>query len=229
MAWRKPGVLRYLKTALLPTGRRPVTILTGPFKGIRMELDLQNESQIYAGLYEREVFSSIGRLSKDVRTVVDIGAAQGEYTFYSLMKTNAERVISFEPEPSMIARLGHNLKLNALDRNPRLEMCTKYVGSVDGDNTIGVEQLSSWIQPPCFIKMDIEGGEAEVLRACAERLLQGPGLRWLIETHSDALRKDCESILASCGYTTKYIPQAWWRALIPELRGTDVGWLVATK
>ena len=223
MAWRKPGILRKLKVTLLPSGLRPRSILTGPFKGIRMEMDLQTESQIYAGLFERELYPAIRRLSKDVRTVVDIGAAHGEYTLYALLKTSAERVISIEPDPAMVEKLHHNLKLNALNQNRRLELCEKYIGAIDGANLVAADRLADWIQPPCFLKMDIEGGEAAVLRASAQRLLLVPELRWLIETHSQPLRKECESILASCGYTTTYIPQAWWRALIPELRGTQVG------
>ncbi len=228
MVWRKPTFLRDIKAALLPSGSGPRTILTGPFKGIRMELNLQDQSQIYAGLYEREVFPAIRRLSKDVRSVVDIGAANGEYTLYSLLKTRAERVISIEPDPAEIVKLDRNLKLNALDQDRRLEIWKKYIGPSDGDNMIGAERLCARIQTPCFIKMDIEGGEGAVLGALAPRF-QGPGLRWLIEVHSSALREECESVFASCGYTSKYISQAWWRTFIPELRGTDVGWLVATK
>jgi hypothetical protein len=63
----------------------------------------------------------------------------------------------------------------------------------------------------------------------SHRLLPAPGLRWLIETDSYALRDECESILASSGYTTTHIAQAWWRTLVAELRDTEVGWLVATK
>jgi|HubBroStandDraft_6_1064221.scaffolds.fasta_scaffold193626_2 predicted RNA methylase len=194
-----------------------------------MEMDLQNESQIYAGLFERELYPAIRRLAQDARTVVDIGAAQGEYTLYALLKTAAERVISFEPDPAIMEKLHRNLKLNALDPNGRLELCPKYIGVTDGADMVAADRLADWIQPPCFLKMDIEGAEAAVLRASLQRLLPAPGLRWLIETHSHSLQKECESILASCGYTTKYIPQAWWRAILPELRGTQVGWLVATK
>lgn len=228
MAWRKSNVLRDIKAALLPSGLGPRTILTGPFKGIRMELDLQGQSQIYAGLYEREVFSEIRRLAKGVRSVVDIGACDGEYTLYSLLKTRAERVIAIEPDQAMVDKLGRNLKLNALEQDSRLEIWAKYIGPSDGDNIIGAEHLCDRIQTPCFIKMDIEGVEGVVLRVLAPRL-QGPGLRWLIEVHSHALRDECESVLASCGYTTRRISQAWWRTFVPELRGTEVGWLVATK
>ena len=174
MAWRKSGVLSKVKGALLPSGLQTRSILTGPFKGIRMEIDLQSESQIYAGLFEREVYPAVRRLSKDVRTVVDIGAAQGEYALYALLKTAAERVISIEPDPAMIDKLHRNLQLNALDPNGRFELCAKYVGASEGANMLAADRLAEWIQPPCFLKMDIEGAEATVLRASAARLLPPP-------------------------------------------------------
>jgi predicted RNA methylase len=229
MAWRKSGILRKVKNALLPAGSHPRAILTGPFKGIRLEMDLHSEAQIYAGLFERELYPTIRRLTADARTVVDIGAAHGEYTLFALLKTNAERVISIEPDPWMIGALHRNLALNSLEKNNRLEMCAKYVGTTEDENTIAADSLAERIRPPCFLKMDIEGAEGAVLRASSQGLLMASGLRWLIETHSHALRNECEHILKSHGYSTNYIPQAGWRVLLPELRGTEVGWLVATK
>lgn len=229
MAWRKSGILRKVKNALLPGGLHPRAILTGPFKGIRMEMNLHSEAQIYAGLFERELYPSIRALAAGVRTVVDIGAAHGEYTLFALLKTDAERVISFEPDPPMIDALHRNLKHNGLDRTSRLELCTKYLGVADDANTIAAIRLAERIEPPCFLKLDIEGGEGAVLRAASPGLLEKAGLRWLIETHSHALRDECNGILKSHGYTTTYIPQAGWRVVLPEMRGTEVGWLVATR
>jgi hypothetical protein len=75
VAWRKSGLISGVKRAIVPAGARPRSILTGPFRGIRMNLDLQRDSQIYAGLYEREIFPEVHRLAKGIRTMVDIGAA----------------------------------------------------------------------------------------------------------------------------------------------------------
>jgi hypothetical protein len=229
MAWRKSGLLRLIKNAVVPSGSKPRVILTGAFKGIRLDLDLRSNSQMYAGFFERELYSDLARLSRGIRTAVDIGAAHGEYSIYALLKTGAARVIAFEPDPAFIPQLHRNLQLNGLEQNPRFELQTKYLGSVATTDTISADSLADWIQPPCLLKMDIEGGELDVLRASMTRLLSVQGLRWIIEAHSEAIREESLSILKSSGYKTKFIPQAWWRFLLPELRGTKVGWIVATR
>ena len=59
--------------------------------------------------------------------------------------------------------------------------------------------------------MDIDGGEVGVLRAAAKRLLGVPGLRWIIETHSLELERECVSILGiTAGYSMTIIQKAWW-------------------
>jgi hypothetical protein len=228
MAWRKSGFLRVLKNKLVPEGVAPRTILTGAFRGIRMELNLRTDSQLYVGLFERELYPVLKRLSRGIQSAVDIGAANGEYTLYILMKTGMKRLIAFEPDLSFTDRLHRNMGLNGLKASPRFELHTKFLGPEERPDTIAADTLSEWITAPCLIKMDIEGGELAVLRA-SKNLLAVPGLRWLIEVHSKAIRQECISILESCGYTATYIPQARWRVLLPELRGTEVGWLVATK
>jgi hypothetical protein len=193
-----------------------------------MDLNLRTESQLYVGLFERELYPALKRLSRGIQSAVDIGAASGEYTLYILMKTGAKRLISFEPGRSLAEHLYRNLDLNGLKETPRFELHTKFLGPEEGPDTIAADTLAEWITAPCLIKMDIEGGELGVLRA-SKNLLAIPGLRWLIEVHSNAIRQECMSILESSGYTATYIPQARWRVLVPERRGTEVGWLVATK
>lgn len=74
--------------------------------------------------------------------MVDIGAAQGEFTLYALLKTSAERVISIEPDQDMIDKLDRNLMLKALGRNRRLEKWAKYIGVADGSNMVGADRLA---------------------------------------------------------------------------------------
>ncbi len=66
MAWRKSGLLRLIKNSVVPSGRKPRVILTGAFKGIRLDLDLRSNSQMYAGFFERELYSYLGRLSRGI-------------------------------------------------------------------------------------------------------------------------------------------------------------------
>src|SRR5438105_4735401 len=111
--------LRRLKNFVVPAGYRERTICAGPLKGIRMHIDLRTQSQLYAGLFERELHPWMVRFSKGIRSAVDIGAAYGEYTLFALLKTEAARVMSFEPDEQVIGHLHLNLHSNGLDN------CTK--------------------------------------------------------------------------------------------------------
>lgn len=223
------NALRFFKNSLVPSGQFPRTILAGPLKGIRMDLDLRTQSQIYVGLFERELHSWLAYLCRGIRTSVDVGAAHGEYTLYALKRTSAEQVISFEPDERLVTKLMLNLRLNGLDKTARWQLYTKYLSDVEGSHSVGASTLADKVLPPCLIKMDIDGGEAAVLHA-AKRLLSLPRTRWLIETHSHGLERECISILKSFRYSTTIVPNAWWRAVIPEQRGSEQNrWLVAIQ
>src|SRR3989442_1787852 len=112
--------VRLMKNVIIPCGSQERTILTGPFKGIRMHLDLRTQTQFYLGLFERELYPWVTRFATGVRNVVDIGAAQGEYTLFALLKTNAERVIAFEPSPQAVEHLQRNLDTNGLAHSDKL-------------------------------------------------------------------------------------------------------------
>src|SRR5580658_2161639 len=120
------SLVRIVKNAVVPAGSGPRTVQTGAFRGVRLNLDLRTQSQWYVGLFEREVYPWLARLSQGAQTAVDIGAAGGEYTLYFLMKTAAARVIAFEPDPKSFESLRGNLRLNGLEDAGRLELCPKF-------------------------------------------------------------------------------------------------------
>ncbi len=169
-------------------------------------------------------------LSEGIRCLIDIGAAHGEYTLYGLLCTGAEKVISFEPSHEGMVLLLHNLQLNSLEEDLRLEVHAKYVGDTTGTDCVSADDLARSIVFPCLIKMDIDGGEVTVLRAAAKNLLAMHNLRWLTETHSSELESECIDILQSAGYSTIIISNAWWRRFIPEQRPNQQNrWLIAIK
>jgi hypothetical protein len=222
------NAFRLLKNRLVPSGYHERTILAGPLRGIRMYLDLRTQSQFYVGLFEKELHPWIIRFSRGTRSVVDIGAAHGEYTLFALLKTTAERVIAFEPNPDMIQHLQRNIDTNAA-RSNRLDLNMTFLSGADVQGSVSVSSVLDSILTPCLVKMDIDGGEVDILRAAASSHLQIKGLRWIIETHSLSLEQECVSILSSHGYFTRIVPNAWWRAFLPEQREAQNRWLVATN
>ena len=221
--------LSWAKNLVVPTGRKTRRIVFGPFKGLAMSLSLQHQTQIYFGLFEREVHPWLVRLSGGIQTAIDIGADEGEHTLFFLRRTNAARVLAFEPNPESLPLLRENLRLNGLTESGRLELSTSMVGPSDDASKVSLDSLVGSIWLPCFIKMDVDGAEVEILEGAA-KLKALSGIRWLIETHSKSLEDQCIAQLKAAGFETQIIRNAWWRALIPELRPIEHNrWLAAWK
>jgi hypothetical protein len=223
MSWVTP-----IKNALVSDRLKPRRILTGEFRAITLEMSLQNGMQMWLGLFERETYPWLRKLAAGVRTGIDIGAANGEYTIYLLKKT-AAKVFYFEPDLKFLPILDRNLSLNGLKTSSRIVASTEYV---DERPSPGVTQLDSMLQViegPCLIKMDVDGAEDRILRG-AVLVNKLSGTRWLIETHSPQLEEVCVRILKAGGFDTRIIPNAWWRIIVPELRPVQkTRWLAAWK
>jgi hypothetical protein len=221
--------LSWVKNLVVPAGRKPRRIMFGPFRGITMALSLRHQSQIYLGLFEREVHPWLGQLTHGIRTAIDIGADSGEYTLFFLRRTDAEKVLAFEPNPEALPRLRENLQLNSLPESNRLELSAVMVGDSDGASKVSLDSLAGSMQLPCLIKMDVDGSEGEILKGAAKLNSLG-GVRCLIETHSKSLECQCLEQLKAAGFETRIIRNAWWRVLIPELRPIEHNrWLAAWK
>jgi hypothetical protein len=227
-----PRILSDVKQLVVPRGRATRRIRSGAFRGLRMDLDLASQTQLYIGTFEREVYRWLERLSHEIGSAVDIGAREGEYTLYFLAKTSASRVISFEPELDILPRLASNLQLNNLAHDPRWTLDSRYVRTRETEDECALDALLPTLPKPCLIKVDVEGGEADILRG-APQLLRSPQVRWIIETHSRELEAECVRILSDAGYATRIISHAWWRFLLPELRISQLvrfnRWLAAAN
>ncbi len=216
-----------LKRLVLPAGRAPRVIRAGVLRGLRMQLDLAHQAQRWLGLQERELYGWLRKLSAGIATAIDAGASDGMYTLYFLIRTSARKVLAFEPGAESRKLLEENLKENGLYGDTRLEVVAEYVGArSEGEFTT----LDSFLGPlvlPCLVKVDVDGGEADLLRGARE-LLALRHVRWIIEVHSKELENECLDILSEAGYRTRRIPNAWWRHFLPELRPIAVNhWLVA--
>jgi len=212
---------------ILGRGRKPRKIWSGPLRGLKMTLDPANQSQYIMGLHEREVYRWLGPLSQGALSAIDIGAASGEYALYFLTRTKVEQLLTFDPDPVSRQEFIANLALNGFSEEPRLKTSMQYLRSkADADSTT-LDDLLPELKLPVAIKMDVDGGEVDILEG-AKKLLATGQSRWLIETHAKDLEDECVKRLTAAGLKVTIIPNAWWRIIVPEQRPIPHNrWLIA--
>lgn len=210
-------MLTSIKATLFGRSPEARRIPCGLYRDLIMELNLTSQLQLFLGLQERETHPWIRRWCADAATAIDVGAGTGELVLYFLRKTTIRRVYAFEPSDSTRSTLLRNLALNSYEQDGRVSLSGKFVASRNDQQHCTLDSLCADIQWPCFVKIDVDGSEIDVLRG-SEKLLQSGRAVWLIETHSANLETECVKILASLGYVTRVIPNAWYRAFIPETR-----------
>jgi hypothetical protein len=216
------------KQYLLPRESQPERILGGLLSGCKLQLNANSYLQRKVGLSERELHKWFRRLSKGVGTAIDIGAAEGEYTLYFLAKTSAKKVLAFEPQEPCLELLNRNLEMNGLKGDSRLELHSKFLGSSLNESPYTLDSFLSKVEGTCLIKMDVERNEYAILQGCP-KLLARKGVSWIIEIHTPQLDVQCRTLLEKNGYQVRSIGPAWWRAILPEMRGDYISWMIATK
>lgn len=217
------------KQRLAPHGRHTYRVPFGLLNDLRLQLDLQNEMQIYLGLWERETYRRIRSVAQDCAWFVDVGAGKGELCLFFIKNSPASRIIAVEPQTSETDIMSTDLRLNNEHGNPKLTVLNCFVGSAAAPDFTSLDSLNLDPTLPGFIKIDVDGLEMDVLRSGECTISNGrPTL--LVETHSKALEDECIDWLTRRGYLVKIIANAWWRFAVPEQRPTAHNrWLWAEK
>lgn len=178
-----------------------------------MELDLSHQSQRYWGFDEREIAEAVLSLMISCKTVVDVGANDGYYTM-AFLRSSAEHVIACEPS-STADLLLRNAAANGYHPDDRFCVISKPVGLAAG--YISVSELLKDLPTPVFMKVDIDGGEFDLLESAKDYPFLAETC-WLIETHSKELEDRCIAWLRERNHHTEIIYNARWRVFLPELR-----------
>ena len=221
-------VVRQIKNSIKPLfiskGRALRRLKGGLAKGLYMELDLSTQLQRYWGLDERELIHSFQRLIPKCKSLIDIGANDGYYTL-AFLRSPAARVIACEPAAHEAGQLLCNAQANGYDIDERFTIENQLIGS--GEGYISVSELIKDLPKPILLKVDIDGGEFNLLSS-AESCPSLADLFWIIETHSKELERQCVEWLRSHDYSVRLIYNAPWRVFIPEQRPIPHNrWLVA--
>jgi hypothetical protein len=188
-----------MKKFLLPSTTRPRRILSGPAAGLMLEIDPKREFRLWLGLYEAELSRHFHRLIYPGARCFDIGGAEG-YHSIMLARLSGEPVAVFEIGTEWIDKIERELSRNGL----RGDVIPEFVGDRVGDGFTTIDAAAERFFVPDFIKMDIEGSEADALAgACNVLCKRMPNM--IIEVHGLDIENRCLEILASHGYRPEIV------------------------
>lgn len=217
-----------LKSRFISDVEQPRLVRLGLFAGLRLNLNLHNQMQVFFGLWEREIYRFMRQTVPGCEWAVDVGSGRGEYTLFFLKQSGVQRAVAVDPLEVMVPMIQRNLELNGMADDLRLTRIEGFLGSTTDGRMQRLDDLGLDPNAPGFIKIDVDGGEVDVLIG-GSALLAGGKARLLIETHSLELEQDCIRLLTAKGYLCRVIKNAWWRRLLHEERPTDHNrWLAAT-
>jgi hypothetical protein len=202
---------RAIKRVILPTKPRIVTIPFGLYCGLRLKIDFQYQSQFYLGLYEAETNRAIRSVLHRAKWFIDIGAGMGELSI--LFKRLGATVVAVEPWTSGYP-FYENLRANNIPLE-EISVVEKPVGNKQEGKHISLDAIQVDHSSFGFIKIDVDGGELDVLRS-GIMLLANARPALLVETHSIELEQDCIRFLHEFRYRCEIVKNAWWRAIIPD-------------
>jgi hypothetical protein len=151
-------------------------------------------------------------------------------TAYGVAKTDANRVFAFEPASRFHKHIREVVETNGQDGHaPAVSIHGEFVSDKEDEAHVTLDQFRKEVEYPCFLKIDVDGGEKDVLEG-AKQLLDKGDVRIVLETHSEELEDRCQDALSALGFETHVIDNAWWRFFLPERRPTAHNrWLVAYK
>jgi FkbM family methyltransferase len=170
---------------------------------------------------------------QDGWTILDIGAALGDYSVWAAQQTPHGRLIAVEPFPPSVELLNANLKMNKV---PNVEVVSGAIATSNGTTelrvegrivqnstavseksthtvevkTISLEELfkSFSIQKCDYLKMDCEGGEYDILFSASQEVLARIE-RICMEVHDGLTvhnHQEMVQFLEDHGYRTKMTP-----------------------
>jgi FkbM family methyltransferase len=199
----------------------------GPAAGIWLRLNPRVALDTLRGRGEPDVQDAIQRYLRPGMTFYDLGANIGFFSLLAARMVGEQgRVISFEADPEIAARLREHVARNGFccvtvaekavwseasrvffERTDPETSPDRGLGHVAGTasaNTIEVEavtldEFTRTAPAPDFIKCDVEGAEVEVFRG-AQRLLAEKRPVILCEIHSEANRQALLADLKRLGY-----------------------------
>ena len=108
----RSGLISKAKNKLVRGGHGTYVVPLGPYRGLKLKLDLRSDFQLFTGLWELETHRYLYKWT-DYRWVVDVGAGAGELSLFMLKhKPNIRRIFAVEPDKVEVRHMKLNFQLN---------------------------------------------------------------------------------------------------------------------
>lgn len=211
-------------------------VLTGLLRGMWFSMPQLERAAFALGTYERHIVNTMTEHIRPGMTVYDVGANAGYLSLVLARIVGSEgRVCAFEPDPQNAKALQANTRNNGLANVSIIRKAVSdltgivtfasfsysLVGHIAHEETPGdatliqVEAVSlddfvfTQMQPkPDFIKIDVEGGEEQVLRG-AERLLREARPLILAEVRAGENWERVSGYMSSLDYSYQFVKGGW--------------------
>ena len=171
----------------------------------------------------------VRRYASRASVACDIGTNTGWYALYFATLQKIERVHAFDPDESLVVSARATFLMNDPAYLAKTEFHAKFVGDKDDSRWCRLDTVLRGIRRPIVLKIDVDGGELEVLHGAKEILSEVPCML-VIETHSVELERGCVDFLDGLGYRTRIIKNGWYRAIVPETRNLPHNrWMTAER
>ncbi len=224
-------MIRPLANRLLPAGRTPIVVRSGPGKDLRFEIDPRNEKYYWTGQHEVHVQKAIVEILKPGMSFWDVGSHIG---FFSLLGARAVgdsgHVHAFEPMPENRERLLTSIRMNGIrnitvhdvalaaesgrailhaHRSSLMWTLVEERGEQVGIsvNRLTLDEAGRSIPLPDLIKVDAEGAEVDVLRG-GMRLLSTRRPALVVEFSDDTLLEEARALVPFYAFT--HLAQRHW-------------------
>ena len=241
---RSPASLRYLSDVpilgylihrishrILPINETVwASIKVGPAAGLCLELNPRTGQGYVRGEAEAQIQKVLAARLRPGMVFYDLGANIGLFTLLAARLVGAKgRVISFEPDGEVAARLRRNIERNRFANVTVIEAGVwsksgyvnfvpadssspdhglgRFVGGTNGatgtpKQCLAMDDLIGSTPPPDAIKCDVEGAEVEALRG-AEKLLRTHGPWIICEMHSESNEQASRELFTRFGYAVE--------------------------
>ena len=219
--------------ALLPNHSIPLPILSGPFRGAKINLNPRCSLRKVFGMYEHELNKWIESVLPRVNTVLDVGANDGYFTFgcaaaFRRLGKSAD-IIAFEPLKQHIEELQSSFE-NQLQDEIKISLHNCLVGAEIKSGMTTLDAVAHQIgtsheQNRALIKIDVEGAELEVIEGAS--LWLKPTNYFLIEVHHESFLEILTQKFLAQGIKLKQVNQQPLPFIGRETRSELNWWLVS--